>query len=193
MLVIEPYSEDEGEAPEPRTRDMLVFDNIEFANDADISLYIDIIKEYVEALPYDFINMGLGYNNIDDRYFEDMDVISKETGIKFMRLGEIPSEYDSVSYMDDIDDIYTDYESGFKDGYVVLKRCGKCFINLDVDLNDQTENDDYDRNIQEIFLRYNERDALLQESIQRIEDTVMGIEQVNDEDELGEQILLSSI
>ena len=43
------------------------------------------------------------------------------------------------------------------------------------------------------FLRYNERDALLQESIQRIEDTVMGIEQVNDEDELDEQILLSSI
>lgn len=153
VLLIEPYSEDEGEAPEPRTRDMLVFDNIEFANDADISLYIDIIKEYVEALPYDFINMGLGYNNIDDRYFEDMDVISKETGIKFMRLGEIPSEYDGASYMDDIDDIYTDYESGFKDGYVVLKRCGKCFINLDVDLNDQTENDDYDRNIQERFLK----------------------------------------
>lgn len=184
VLIIEPYSEDEGGAPEPRTRDMLVFDNIEFANDADISLYIDIIKEYVEALPYDFINMGLGYNNIDDRYFEDMDVISKETGIKFMRLGEIPSEYDGASYMDDIDDIYTDYESGFKDGYVVLKRCGKCFINLDVDLNDQTENDDYDRNIQEGFLRYNERDALLQESIERIEDTVMAIEQVDNEDKL---------
>lgn len=48
--------------------DTLVFDNIEFANDADIALYRDAISDWIAASPYPNIKMGAGYNEI----FEDM-------------------------------------------------------------------------------------------------------------------------
>jgi len=44
--------------------DTLVFDNIEFANDADISLYKDAIAEWLKESPYKNIYMGAGYNEM---------------------------------------------------------------------------------------------------------------------------------
>ena len=43
---------------------VLVFDNIEFKNDADISLYTRAIGEWCEKAPYDRILMGVGYNQL---------------------------------------------------------------------------------------------------------------------------------
>ena len=40
----------------------LVFDNIEFANDADISLYKGILKKWLEESEYRSVAMGNGYN-----------------------------------------------------------------------------------------------------------------------------------
>lgn len=42
----------------------LVFDNIEFANDRDVKDYLDIICAWSEAMPYDNVHMGVGYNTI---------------------------------------------------------------------------------------------------------------------------------
>lgn len=42
----------------------LVFDNIEFANDADISLYREAIGKWLEESPYQNIYMGVGYNQM---------------------------------------------------------------------------------------------------------------------------------
>ncbi len=44
--------------------DTLVLDNIEFANDAEISQYKDAIGEYVLNSPYKNIIMGCGYNGL---------------------------------------------------------------------------------------------------------------------------------
>lgn len=40
----------------------LVFDNIEFANDADIALYKDILSKWLKASEYQDVKMGVGYN-----------------------------------------------------------------------------------------------------------------------------------
>lgn len=42
----------------------LVFDNIEFANDAEISLYKSAIAKWLQESPYQNIYMGTGYNEI---------------------------------------------------------------------------------------------------------------------------------
>ena len=42
-------------------KDTFVFDNMEFANDARINNYGDIITGYVKALPYKNVHMGVGY------------------------------------------------------------------------------------------------------------------------------------
>ena len=42
-----------------------VFDNIEFANDRDVSDYEDIIKAWVKACSYPNIVLGMGYTEID--------------------------------------------------------------------------------------------------------------------------------
>ena len=42
----------------------LVFDNIEFANDADISLYRMAIGKWLEECRYDNVKMGAGYNQL---------------------------------------------------------------------------------------------------------------------------------
>lgn len=42
-----------------------VFDNIEFANDRDVSDYEDIIKAWTEACPYPNVILGMGYTEID--------------------------------------------------------------------------------------------------------------------------------
>lgn len=44
--------------------DTLVFDNIEFANDADIALYKDAIAAWLTESPYVNIYMGTGYNQM---------------------------------------------------------------------------------------------------------------------------------
>ena len=41
---------------------VLVFDNIEYANDGDISRIVDPLKKWLAASPYDNIIMGVGYN-----------------------------------------------------------------------------------------------------------------------------------
>lgn len=49
----------------------LVFDNIEFANDADISLYIHILSKWLQNTEYNNVVMGLGYNTLGyDRNFK---------------------------------------------------------------------------------------------------------------------------
>ena len=54
-------------------KDTLVFDNIEFANDADIKLYKEILGEYIINSPYKNIIMGKGWNELDydDNSFEN--------------------------------------------------------------------------------------------------------------------------
>ena len=42
----------------------LVFDNIEFANDADIGLYKDILSKWLQTCEYDNVKMGAGYNEL---------------------------------------------------------------------------------------------------------------------------------
>lgn len=42
----------------------LVFDNIEFANDADIELYREIIAKWLMECHYDTVKMGAGYNGL---------------------------------------------------------------------------------------------------------------------------------
>ena len=42
----------------------LVFDNIEFENDADISLYREAIADWLKESPYENIYMGAGYNQL---------------------------------------------------------------------------------------------------------------------------------
>lgn len=49
--------------------DTLVFDNIEFANDAEIDQYKDVIKAYLETSGYRNIAMGCGYNELNDGTF----------------------------------------------------------------------------------------------------------------------------
>ena len=46
---------------------ILVFDNIEFSNNADISLYKDILKKWLEESSYDNIVMGGGYNALKQK------------------------------------------------------------------------------------------------------------------------------
>ena len=45
----------------------LVFDNIEFANDADIALYKGIINEWLSETSYQNCKMGAGYNSLRNR------------------------------------------------------------------------------------------------------------------------------
>lgn len=44
--------------------DSLVFDNIEFANDAEINLYRKAIGAWLQATPYKNVYMGCGYNDM---------------------------------------------------------------------------------------------------------------------------------
>lgn len=44
-------------------KDTLVFDNIELANDAELSLYKGIIAKWLEETSYDNVKMGTGYNH----------------------------------------------------------------------------------------------------------------------------------
>lgn len=44
--------------------DTIVFDNIEFANDADINLYRKAIGKWLEESPYQNAKMGAGYNQL---------------------------------------------------------------------------------------------------------------------------------
>ena len=50
--------------------DTLVFDNIEFANDAEISQYKEALGAYVLNSPYKNIIMGCGYNGLNNGEFE---------------------------------------------------------------------------------------------------------------------------
>ena len=178
ILITKKYDESADAIPEPRTVQMLVFDNIEFANDADISKYIEIIKKYVEALPYDYINMGLGYNGIDTAYFYDFeDICKQEDGsIDFTEIGGIPAKWEGVEYKEDVEDIYTDYESGYKSGYVILKRDGKTYINTDPDFEKGNHNrfgsNSYSAGIINQTIRYNIEDTLIQDMVQRSTRTV---------------------
>lgn len=190
-LMTKKYDEAVDAIPEPRTVQMLVFDNIEFANDADISKYIDIIKAYVDSLPYDFINMGLGYNNINLSYFYDLEDIcdDEKMAIDFIELGRLPEKWEDVEYGDDISDVYTDYEAGYKDGYVILKRDGKTYINLNPDFEEEKNHHDfgntYSRNIIENTVRYNERDTMLQDMIQHRSPALDAFRLVNNDDDLA--------
>lgn len=49
--------------------DTLVFDNIEFANDTELSRYKEIIGEWLVSSPYKNICMGLGYNAMSESSF----------------------------------------------------------------------------------------------------------------------------
>lgn len=49
----------------------LVFDNIEFANDAEIDQYKEVIGKWVEESPYENIIMGCGYNEFANDEFEN--------------------------------------------------------------------------------------------------------------------------
>lgn len=44
--------------------DTLIFDNIEYANDCEISLYKDTMKKWLECSDYKNIRTGKGYNNL---------------------------------------------------------------------------------------------------------------------------------
>lgn len=46
------------------SEDILVFDNIEFANDADISLYKDVLRKWLESSQYRSVAVGRGYNTL---------------------------------------------------------------------------------------------------------------------------------
>lgn len=50
--------------------DTLVFDNIEFANDADIALYREAIGAWVRNSSYPNIKMGMGYNEMVHEVYE---------------------------------------------------------------------------------------------------------------------------
>lgn len=49
----------------------LVFDNIEFTNDADISLYKSAIGKWLSESSYPTIKMGTGWNEMDDGTFRE--------------------------------------------------------------------------------------------------------------------------
>ena len=50
--------------------DTLVFDNIEFADDTELSRYQEIIGEWLVSSPYKNICMGLGWNSMADSSFQ---------------------------------------------------------------------------------------------------------------------------
>ncbi len=96
----------------------LVFDNIEFANDADISLYTHILSKWLQNTEYKNVVMGLGYNTLGDRNFKstyartpsvtprEVYVISYEQG------SEAPvfdSEEDAKKALDNHEVTYFDY------------------------------------------------------------------------------------
>lgn len=56
--------------------DTLVFDNIEFANDADIDLYRETIGLWLERTPYRNVKMGLGYNEMDCENFRSCGAVT---------------------------------------------------------------------------------------------------------------------
>ena len=99
--------------------DVLVLDNIEFANDQDIEYYIDIIREYVKNSPYQNIHMGMGYNELDESLFKDPE--------EAIYAAELPLKYDDMDFTTVYDDlnIYTDYK---RDNFVVMKHKGICYI-----------------------------------------------------------------
>lgn len=47
-----------------KNEDTLVFDNIEFANDADIALYKKVLGKWLENTEYGTVQMGTGYNGL---------------------------------------------------------------------------------------------------------------------------------
>lgn len=87
---------------------VLVFDNIEYANDGDISRIVDPLKKWLAASPYDNIIMGVGYNatNTDD--------LKRVSG----RLTQ-----PKVNKLKDVD-VYTDTDQGC----VYLKKGGRVLL-----------------------------------------------------------------
>ena len=56
--------------------DTLVFDNIEFADDSDVSRFAEIIGLWAKNSPYKNVYMGLGYNELRDEMGNDIRLIS---------------------------------------------------------------------------------------------------------------------
>ena len=52
---------------------VFVFDNIELANDRDVSLIIPILRKWCEQYPYEDIAMGKGYNEVNIGEYIDED------------------------------------------------------------------------------------------------------------------------
>lgn len=82
----------------------IVFDNIEFANDADIALYRDILKKWLENSPYDNIAAGCGYNSLLQGRYRDYfetapDMVPPVT----------PEDLYLLSYEDDADPCFRDH------------------------------------------------------------------------------------
>lgn len=91
--------------------DTLVFDNIEFKDDASIRLYKDAIAEWCKASPYKSIYMGTGYNALNELNF---DVYSQYNDIELEPL--FTGKTISILAQDADDDIEADYDEDDYDG-----------------------------------------------------------------------------
>lgn len=100
----------------------LIFDNIEFSNNADISKYINILYRYVENSPYDTIYLGLGYNELNEEYFSK--IISQ-----FELQDNFNDKYEKLmnNYYKDVEDseLYSDF---IDNNVAILKENGKMLL-----------------------------------------------------------------
>lgn len=145
--------------------DTLVFDNIEYANDAELDHYKDILKEWLQLTDYKTIKMGAGYNtlsyNADFRICDPVNptvtpyeiyVISHEEESEapvFSSEEEAKNALDSgsVTYYDYV---YCDSESNS----VFLKENGRLEPYFGVEQeNEETKEDIYEK-INNIVARY---------------------------------------
>lgn len=100
----------------------LVFDNIEFANDAEIDQYKEIIGKWVAESAYENVIMGCGYNTLSSDTFEhagaiippvtpyELYVLSYEDDCYARdEICELPSEEEAKRLMDSGEITYYDY------------------------------------------------------------------------------------
>lgn len=89
------------------SKDTLVFDNMEFANDRNVSSFTSIIAAWCEAMPYSNIHMGMGYNTLGNGFGKPVAMEDEARIPTTIRRNPCRD-----CYADDGVDIYTDYHVG---------------------------------------------------------------------------------
>lgn len=154
----------------------LVFDNIEFANDAEIYQYKEIIGKWVDECNYENVIMGCAYNEFNNNYFRaagptippvtayELYVLSYEDECDARdEICELASEEEAKRLMEDgtityFDYVYCDSERAS----VYLKENGvisRFFTNDSITYNDvfiSHQNEDYDEDEYEDDIDYDD-------------------------------------